>query len=121
MNAERRLCCRIPVNYLAEVDHQKMISFATVTNISENGFGIRIPCVLKNKDIIKIKMKCFYSFGGNILEEFPLTFSAKVVWAKEEKQNCFLGGLQIMDTHSSDLHKLKNHLQILFLQSAMNQ
>ncbi|MBN1521833.1 MAG: PilZ domain-containing protein, partial [Candidatus Aureabacteria bacterium] len=119
-NLERRCCARLPVKYLAQLANGNKNIYATVVNISEKGLGIRIPHCLIIGDRINMKVNCYFSFGNNILEQFYVYLKVQVVWVLEESENVYLVGLKILDSYNDSIHKLKNHLQILFLQNAFN-
>jgi hypothetical protein len=120
-NVERRTYSRVPVKYLAVVIGGNEFYYATVQNISEKGLGIRTPHCFELGEIIKIKLNCHYSFGDNILDQFTIMINAQVMWVRVEIENVYLAGLRILDACHEDLHKLKNHIQILYLQAAINQ
>ena len=120
-NVERRCCKRIPVKYLAHISKTHQNLYATVLNISENGLGIRSPHSFRLGEILNIKINCYYSFSDNIIEQFYIYLKVQIIWTVEEKENVFLSGLKILDSYNDGIHKLKNHLQILFLQAAFDE
>ncbi len=115
---DRRNVLRSPVNYLADIYKTKKHLYATVLNISEHGLAIRTPCALKPGEVLKLKINCYHTLGKIIIEQFNLTLTAQTIWTLEEREKMFKCGLRILNTNGDSIHKLKNHIQILFLQRA---
>ena len=113
---DRRNAPRTPVNYLADIYKNKKHLYATVLNISEHGLGIRTPCSLKPGEVFKLKINCYHTLGKIIIEQFNLMLTAQTIWTIEEREKMFKCGLRILNTNGDNIHKLKNHIQILFLQ-----
>ena len=117
--SERRCCQRMPVMYMTNLSNGSKPCYVTASNISEKGIGIVSPHCISSGKIVDLKVKCYLSFGGNFVNQFYLDLTAKTIWSIQEGENKYRCGLKIINFSGDVIHKLKNHLQILFLQSAV--
>ena len=120
-NVERRTYQRVQVKYLAHINDSDGNLYATVLNISEKGLGLRSPHNFAPDQILNLKVNCYYSFGDNVIEQFYIYLKAQVIWSLPERENVFISGLRILGSYNDGIHKLKNHLQILFLHEAFHE
>ena len=120
-DVERRGFKRVPVKYLAHINNSDGNLYATVLNISEKGIGLRSPHNFESNEILNLKVNCYYSFGDNVIEQFYIYLKTQIIWSIPERENVFLSGLRILGSYNDGIHKLKNHLQILFLHEAFHE
>ncbi|MCK5706231.1 MAG: PilZ domain-containing protein [Candidatus Aureabacteria bacterium] len=113
---DRRKYKRISVSYFSDISSDLHPFHVTVSNISEKGLCVNSPRCIDNEKILDLKVNCQVQFGSNVVKQFCIYLKAKMIWIYKDADDHFKCGCKILKS-SEDLHNLKNHIQILYLQN----
>jgi hypothetical protein len=112
---ERRLFQRCYVNYISYIYEDNAFQSANVINMSEEGLCVTITRNHKVGETINLKVKCLLSKEKDEMGDAYIYFKGKCIWIFNKGKHLYTAGLRIVSISREDLHKLKNHIQILYL------
>ena len=115
---ERRKTHRFNARYFACISFGEEKSYASVTNISEDGIGIVLTTMLPVGDIVELKIS---SKVGN-MQKMEIHLKSRVSWINSSaREKVFQAGLKIIEIEREDVERFNKAVESLKDKSEKNE